>query len=734
MSVLDGISFGIRRRLPLILQVEAAECALACLGMVAGFHGFMSDLPTLRRRFPGSLKGATLATLVKDANQLGLTTRPLKLDLEDLNKLRLPCILHWSFNHFVVLKKVTANNVSIHDPGFGQRTLKLAEVSKQFTGVALELWPGHEFKAVEHRRRIVLRDLMGRVVGLHRSLGQIILLAAALEIFALAAPLFVQWVVDHAIVSADKDLLATLALGFGLLMLMQQSITVVRLWVIMHLGVTLNVQWRGNAFTHMLKLPLEYFSKRHLGDVVSRFTSLDRIQTTLTTSFIEAILDGVMALVTVTMMFIYSPTLAWISVAAIFLYALGRWAWFRPLRTATEAQIVHASKQSSHFLETVRGVKPIKLFQRQDERRSTWLTLLVDQINADLSTQKLLIAYRLLNGTLFGVENIWVIWWGASLAIEGRFSVGMLMAYLAYKSQFGQRISSLIDKFFELKMLQLHGERVADILLSDPERTHNRLVSSGQGNLSATIEVRDLRYRYAEHEPFVLDGVNFKLEEGESVAIVGPSGCGKSTLLHVLLGVLTPTHGEILVGGANIQNVGVDQARNMIGTVMQDDVLFAGSIADNISFFDPQADQDWIEECAKQAAIHAVIAAMPMGYNTLVGDMGTVLSGGQKQLVLLARAFYKRPKILLLDEATSHLDAERERMVNASIKAMKITKVVVAHRAETIASASRVIALHEGKIARDGRLPGSVSDAESAAPQPLLAPAAFALRPTSQEA
>ncbi|HAT31897.1 MAG TPA: ABC transporter [Janthinobacterium sp.] len=700
MSFLDKLSFGFGARLPLMLQTEATECGLACVGMVAGFHGHRSDLSGLRKLYPMSLKGATLVDLIGIANRLELGTRPLKLELEQLGQLRLPCILHWNFNHFVVLRELGADGATIHDPALGVRKVPMAEVSRAFTGIALELWPNGGFRRQERPAPVPLRSLMGKVSGLARSFGQILLLALALEVFTLVTPFFLQWVIDEVVVSADRDLLSMLAVGFGLLMLMQQAVTALRSWVILYMGTTLNVQWRANVFSHMVRLPVQYFEKRHLGDVVSRFGAIDQIQRTLTTSFLEAILDGLMTVVTLIMMFIYSPALGGIAVGAMGLYALSRWIWYRPLRAATEEQIIHAAKQQSHFLETVRGVKAIKLFQRQDERRTTWLNLLVDQVNADLRTQKLQLLYKLLNGVLFGLENIVIIWLGAKLVLDGNFTVGVLIAFNAYKGLFDSRVSSLIDKIYEVKMLQLQGERLADIVLTEPENVVGRQVQDG-AELAPSIAVSGLRYRYGEQEAMVLDGIDLRIDAGESVAIVGPSGCGKSTLMNVLLGILPPTEGEISIGGINVKQVGLDALRQMVGTVLQDDVLFAGSISDNISFFDPRADQEWVEECARMAAIAPEIAAMPMAFNTLVGDMGTVLSGGQKQRVLLARALYKRPRILFLDEATSHLDIAKEHEVNAAVKALHMTRIIIAHRQETIATASRVITLAGGRVVGD---------------------------------
>ena len=699
MSFLNQLSFGLGRTLPIALQTEASECGLACLVMVSNYHGFRTDLATMRRLFLISIKGTTLSHLMGMAQAVGFTTRPVKLELEDLKDLRRPCILHWNFNHFVVLKEVGARHVVIHDPAMGIRKLSFEEVSAAFTGVALELWPNPGFKQVTFKQSVKLRDMMGHVTGLYRSMGQVLLLALALEVFALVSPFYMQWVVDHVLVSADRDLLTTLALGFGLLVFMQQAISTVRAWVIMHMSTTLNVQWRANLFAHLIRLPVDFFEKRHLGDVVSRFGAIDQIQHTLTSTFVEAILDGVLTIATLAMMFLYSPTMAWIAIGAMLLYGLGRWAWFRPLRNATEEQIVHAAKQQTHFIETVRGVRALKLFQRLDERRNSWLGLFVEQVNADLRTQKLQVMYRLLNGLLFGVERILIVWLGAKLVMDGAFTIGVLLAFIAYKDQFVSRVSGLIDRLVEMRMLHLQGERLADIALAEQEPEVVDTMSKQElEKLPANIVIQGLRYRYADGEPWVLDGIDLEIAAGESVAIVGPSGCGKSTLMNVMLGLRPFKEGQVLVGGQPLSKLGLSHLRNMVGTVMQDDALFAGSIADNIAFFDQQVEMAWVEECARKAAVYDDIAAMPMGFNTLIGDMGAALSGGQKQRILLARALYKKPKILFLDEATSHLDVAREAIVNEAIQALDMTRVIIAHRPETIASAKRVIVMAAGKV------------------------------------
>ena len=692
----------------MMLQTEAAECGLACLAMVASRHGLRSDLPTLRRRFTVSLKGTTMADLVRLAGQMHLGARALRAEMSHLPDLALPCVLHWDLNHFVVLKEVRRGVAVIHDPARGVRRLSLAEVSEHFTGIVLELTPQPEFRPHTERQTVTLRQLLGRVSGLKRSLLQIFVLAVALEGFMLLAPFFMQWVVDSVLVSVDRDLLVTLGLGFALLVLITVATGAIRSWAVLHLSTSLNLQWLGNVFAHLMRLPIAWFEKRHTGDVMSRFGAVQQIQQTLTTSFIEAVLDGLLVVVTLAMMMVYSGTLTAIALGCVAAYALMRWAFFQPLRTATEEAIIFDANRASHFLESLRGVQSIKLFNRQEDRQARFMNMVVDSMNAHIATRKLDLAFSVMHKLLFGLERIAMVWVGALLVMDHVFSVGMLFAFIAYKEQFAQRVSALIDKVVDLKMLKLQGERLADIVLTPPEASVDTAPRSQA--LAERLELRGVRFAYSDAEPDVLHGLNLTIEPGESVAIVGPSGCGKTTLLKLMLGIHEPLAGEVRVGGLPLRQLGLRAWRDMLGTVMQDDQLFAGSIIDNISFFDPQADSAWVEECARVAAVAEEIEAMPMGFHTLIGDMGTSISGGQKQRILLARALYKRPKILFLDEATSALDVDREREVNQAIRQLQLTRIIVAHRPETIASASRVIVLHDGKVAQDLRsLPGGGS-------------------------
>lgn len=688
-----GLNFTGTRKLPVILQNEAAECGLACLAMVSVYHGHQLDLASLRQQHGVSLKGVTLADLMKTGAVLGFTPRPLSLDMEHLPQLRLPAILHWDMNHFVVLKKVSGKKITIHDPAKGEKTLSPEVFSKHFTGVALELTPVADFKPqTGQRQQLRLRDLWRGLTGLGKSFSYILLVSLALQGFALLSPLFMQLVVDEVLLGRDMNLLTVLGIGFLLLVFIRVTTEALRSGMVLWVGTHLNVHMMSRLFHKLLRLPMDFFEKRHVGDIVSRFDSVQQIQRTLTTGFIEAIVDGLMVIPLLVMMFIYSWKLGCIAIGAVVLYLGLRLLLYRPLRAATEEQIVCEAKRQSNFLESVRGTQSIKLFNREVQREGTWQNLLIDGVNASLRVSRLQIGYQVANTLLFGIETVAVIWVGALAIMDGAFSVGMLFAFMAWKRNFSEKSIRLVERIIEYRMLGLHAERVADVALMEAEdkgANAPSLTASSNGEL----RVSNLAFRYAANEDDILKNINLTFKSCESVAITGPSGCGKTTLIKLMTGLLRPTAGKIYVDGQELYQHGLEIYRDRIGVVMQDDQLFSGSIAENISFFDARHDQKLVEECAQTAAIHDDILAMTMGYQTLIGDMGSVLSGGQKQRVLLARALYKKPDILFLDEATSHLDVAKESWVNNAIAELAITRIIVAHRPETIQSADRVIEL-----------------------------------------
>ena len=687
--------FSGRQQLPMIYQTEAAECGLACLAMVASVHGLKFDLPGIRTKLSVSLKGMNLAQLIEGAQIIDLAGRPVKLELEELKDLQLPCILHWDMNHFVVLESVTHKHLVIHDPARGIRELSFDEVSKHFTGVALELSPTPDFKPRVEKQRVSMGDLLGRLVGVKSQMTQVFIISLALQICALLSPLYIQSVVDHALMAGDKNLITLLSLGFLFLALLQVAIGALRSWVVLKLGTEMGVQWSVNVFTHMIRLPQSFFEKRHLGDLVSRFGSIGVIQRTLTVSFIEGVIDSILALLSLVMMWLYSSVLSWVVIASVVLYALRRLIAYAPLRQATEESIILGAKLQSTFMESLRGIQAIKLFARESQRQVLWHNYLIDSTNRVIKTQRFMMGYNIASGTLSGIANIAVVWLGAELILGNTFSVGMLFAFIAYKGVFTQRMMGLIDKLIELKMLNLQTERLADIVLTPRE---NNSGDRDKGSISnvfpeGSLRIESLNFRYSDVDPYVLKDVSLEIPHGKSVAIVGPSGCGKTTLAKLILGLLRPSAGRILKGNFDTARISLAAWRSSVNAVMQDDQLFAGSITDNICFFDESPDMDRIAHVAQLACIDTDIKKMNMGYNTLVGDMGTALSGGQKQRLLLARALYREPQIVILDEATSHLDVALEKAINHAIHELTMTRIVIAHRPETIASCDIVINL-----------------------------------------
>lgn len=685
---LDLLKFSSRRRLPVILQTEMAECGIACLAMVASFHGHEIDLNTLRRQYPISLRGTTLHALMQTADKMDFACRPLRLELEQLDQLRLPTILHWDMNHFVVLKSVTKKYIVIHDPAQGERRIPMSEVSKHFTGVALELTTTPKFQPKDEVRRIPLSMFWERMVGLKSAMVQVFLLSIALQIFSLISPLFMQLVVDEVLRSYDMHFLKVLSLGFLLLMLIEAGTNALRAVLVMSFSSMLSIQMATNLFRHLIRLPLPYFEKRHIGDIVSRFGSLAQIERILTTGIVQAIVDGMMAVTTLVMLFIYAPLLALLVLVALSVYSVIRFLWYRPFRNITEESIVTVAKENTNFMETVRATQSIKIFGKETQRQILWQNRYADKINTGIRLGKMKIVFTSMNSLLFGIENIAVIYFAAKLVLGGSLTVGMLYAFMSYKSQFISKAVALIENVIELKMLGLHLERLGDIALEKQEVQHGGL--QNPPDLKGSIRLENVSFRYSESEAHVLKNINLVINPGESVALVGPSGCGKTTLMKIMMGLFTPEEGKVYVDEMPLEKLGIENFREQVAAVMQNDQLLSGSISENISFFDPQMDMARMEQCALFAVIAHDIAAMPMTYNTLIGDMGTTLSGGQKQRVLLARALYKQPKILFLDEATSHLDVALEQAVNAAVKKLNVTRIIIAHRPETIRSADRI--------------------------------------------
>lgn len=677
-------------KLPVLLQAERAECGLACVAMILSYYGHKVSVLDLRRQFIVSANGLTLADLIDLSHRLKLNARSFKVELSALRDLRLPCILHWGMNHYVVLKKIGRQSVEIHDPARGLVKVAWDEVDRQFTGVALELLPEADFETRPIRPKFRLSDLWQSISGAGSSFGKIVLLSLVLQCFVLLAPYYLQTTIDKVLPSRDDSLMLLLAGGFIVILLFQQLVTILRSYIVMYLGAAFGQQVAGSLFRHLLHLPLSFFQKRDIGDIVTRFESLNRIREFLTNSFIEVLVDGFMMLTVLALLFYYDVTVTCVVLLFVLLYTLLRFGFFPHFRRVTEAEAVNRGRERSSFIENVQNIQTIMQFDAQPQRCTQWNNLYADTVNSALSIQKSRLLFNVSNNLLFGLENVLVIYLLAMSILDATITIGMLTAYLAYKQTFVRSFSTFLDKFMEFRMLDLHLERVSEIALTEAVQDNS---IPDQRKLSGAIELQGLSLRFDDFTAPVFRQLDLKIEAGDIIAITGPSGSGKSSLARLLLGLIQPTEGRILVDNCPLDKFGHRNYRRFVAAVMQDDKLYAGSILDNICLFDPVPDIAFAQECARKAQVEHLILAKPMGYNSLISQDGSSLSGGEKQRLFLARALYKRPVILLMDEASSHLDVKTEMAINQAISELKMTRIIIAHRPQTIRLANRVYRL-----------------------------------------
>ncbi|GGX67804.1 ABC transporter [Litorimonas cladophorae] len=685
-----------RGKLPVILQTEMTECGLACLAMIARYHGHDIDLNVLRRKHLVSMTGASLKSVIAIADGLQLSSRPLRVDLDHLKKLQLPAMLHWDLNHYVVLKSIKGEMAEIVDPGVGLRKIRLSQLSDHFTGIAVEFTPQADFKAVQARIKPRISLLWSRLIGLKRAVVQILILSVILQAIVLLSPFYLQLVVDAVLPRGDHALLLALAIGFGGLVILRAVSEAVRGWAILVYGNQMSLQMVGNVFGHLIRLPARYFERRHVGDIISRMGSTVPIQEALTQSVPAVLIDGAMAVLMLVVMFAYSPLLGAIVLASVLGLILATWQIYPHLRRTQEGSIYAKALENSHVIESIRAITTVKMFGREAEREAAWRNLYTDFINANVGYGKWVVARKFFETLMTGIQVVGVVWAAVTLMLgdgltagEGGFTLGMLVAFLAYRQYFTDAVVQLLEKGIEFNLLSLHLDRLSDIIFeeTDASQSGDATLDSLQGR----VTLEDVSFRYSETDPLVISDFNLDIAAGEMVTLTGPSGGGKTTLMKMMLGLYAPVKGTLRIDEQDLQTIDMADWRSRIGVVMQDDRLLSGTLADNISFFDPQIDMQRVYRAAMSAQIHETIAALPMNYQLQIGDMGSVLSGGQRQRVLLARALYQDPKVLFLDEGTANLDVETESAIVGIIRDLPITRIIVAHRPAFLEASDRVI-------------------------------------------
>jgi ATP-binding cassette subfamily B protein RaxB len=590
-------------------------------------------------------------------------------------------------------------NHCFHIGRAGMRRVGPEEVNRSFTGIALELWPTREFIPLSEVNPVTIRELLGSVSGLGPFVVQAITLATLLEVVTLCCPILFQWVVDHAILKRDGRLPAAVAglLFFGLFEVWAAA---ARDWATINVSNRISVSWQANLFSHLVRLPIAFFEKRSTVDILSRFDASDIVRGTLTGSFANIMLSGTVTVFTLAAMLFYNRTLCAVVLSGGILYLGIRHVTLAALRERAKNQAFNDAQLRNHLTETVYGVLPLKLFGQEAQRSSKWLNLLVDATNARSSAGALNVWLNAGSTSVLRIEMAALVGIGSLSVIHGTLSVGAFFAFLAYKDHFNANILPLINNVYDIGALKIHLDRLSDIVREVPEAQSfppSDSLNACEARDAAIIEFSSLWFRYSDSDPWIIRDLSLKIWSGECIAITGLSGSGKSTLVKLMCGLLAPTRGSLLMNGLPVAGTN-SISRQSLGIVLQEDTLFSGTIAENIHFFSDNPDSERVEECARLAALDVDIAAMPMRYLTRIGTSGAGISGGQRQRLLIARALYKRPRVLIFDESTSHLDLKTERAISQSLSQLSMTRIIVAHRPETIEIAHRVVAISDAQL------------------------------------
>ncbi|TAK37659.1 MAG: peptidase domain-containing ABC transporter [Lysobacteraceae bacterium] len=690
----DMAVFGMRK-LPVILQSEIHECGQACVAMISTYYGCLVDLPYLRSKFGTSIKGTSLHRLVAILRELGFQARAYSVPAENLGKIALPCVLFCRLNHFVVLKEIIAEKYVVHDPALGKRVLKKRDFQDEYSSIALEVSPGERFESVDLRSRYGLRDAIQHISKFRFQLICILLLALLAEMLGIVIPWQIQWAVDNFTDPVGNKLIWLVTGAFLAVVAVQFLAIIAKNWALAKLGAALNLDWYHKLLAHVLKLPPEFFGARHVGDVATKFQSLRAIQDAITKGAVDGVLSGLFGVFAIGALFIYSKPLAGIVCAVAAAYFVARWLMVSRVVDISRSEIAWIATAQGELIETIGGIESVYAANQQDRCARKNVESLRKALDFSFKGSRIIGTMIPFGQGMFSMSRVLIITCAIYLARSGDFTSGMMVACVSYADIFYTKISLLAEKVLEIRHLKAHFEGIAEYALAPRQNLGPENFDTS--SLTPSLRIRNLGFRYSPSDPWVFRNLNIEISAGESVAIVGESGSGKSTLAKLMLGLVEPTEGEILVGGLPLTEIGLPGLRRICSTVLQDDCLFSGSVKENISWFDPGVDEDVMRWAAQTASIHEDIENMPMKYETRVSGRGGGLSGGQRQRVMLARALYKKPRMILLDEATSHLDVGNESRISSAISSLRMTRIIFAHREETIRSAERIINLAEAQ-------------------------------------
>ncbi|MDR7033180.1 peptidase domain-containing ABC transporter [Mesorhizobium sp. BE184] len=688
-----------KRGFQTVFQSRNAECGLACLTMIARYHGQSVDLATLRQTAPMSNRGMSLRDLIDAAPMAGLACRPVRCDLAAVKRLRLPAILHWRFNHFVVVTKVDGDMFEIHDPALGPQTVDAASVSRAFTGIAVELEVSNPLTGQLPNRGIGLADLWRLAREQKGMMARLAFLSLFVQALELSGPLFFQLLIDRAVLSQSIPILLLITGIFCGVAFFSAFARYSRSGAAMRIIRVLDLQLSAALSRRLMALPFDFFLARSPQDILQRIRAIRPVRELASAELVETIFDAIGMLVLSVVIILYSFPLWLVMMLFSTVYLAVKLSKLGKTKNALRAQSARSSSEAGLLLENVQGVESVKLFTAEELRHVMWRNTYEELSRVDIELESYRQTDSFAGEIVITGGRIICAAIAALLVIEGTISIGMLLAIAFLQAIFFTKVRQFIDRMIDIQKIQEHLDEMAEIIDADPEP--HRLASPAVAmQLTGQISVRDLSFRYSERDPLLFQHLSFDVGAGESFAITGSSGCGKSTLLRIMTGLVPPVEGAVTYDGMAPSAIGLLNLRRQLGTVLQNDSLFIGTLFQNISMFDSSADEEWVNECARLACAHEFISRMPMNYNSVISDTQGGLSGGERQRVLLARALYKRPRILLLDESSSHLDAETERQVNEALRSLTITRVLVAHREETIKLAQNRIVLGQWQAGR----------------------------------
>ena len=701
MSVEHTLSrLGTRRgRLEFVQQMTPVECAPACLAMVLGGFGKRVSLDTLRRDFGDVTQGVDASRLLDVARGHGLIGRVYRVDPHELDQLDPGAILHWEFDHYVVLARHGRRKTQILDRASGERQVSRADLGRSLTGIAIQFERDESFAPSTERHENPLR----RYFRLLSEFRGPVISAVALSLFGqflgFGAPLAMALAVEDFIPRGDARALVTLVVALAVLASCRAVTRFVRSRVLIALTVRMDARLRVSFVNHIIRLPLAFTATRTNGDLQQRINSMSVLRNVLSAAALSTMLDAAVAvLFLVALLSIHVGVgLGALAIASFHAATVGVGAR-RRRHLMTELMLAEATCQSRQ-IELVSGLGTLKAMGRETSMAAGWADAQVDQLNANARSNTFDanlaalqdLAQLAIPAVLLGIAGV--------SAATGSLSLGTLFALAALIPGFVTPVASLLETLEQMVSAQSVAERLNDVYEHPLEqasgRTYRRIAVEGR------IELRDVRFGY-DAAATVLAGINLDIEPGTSVAIVGPSGCGKSTLASCLLGLYPPRSGLVRIDGVDVEQLDKVHLRQQLGFVGQDPRLFAGTIRNNITMGTPETCEDTMLWAARLAQIDDDIAELPMGYDTPVAEGGSSLSGGQRQRLAIARAVVGRPRILVLDEATSALDTRTERKIQHALEALECTRVVIAHRLSTIANADCIVVMDRGRIVERG--------------------------------